>query len=817
LGIPADNVRFVFKRELTSTIAKPRFARIWVEILDLPASSEPFSLVGRGEAGSPSSMLFGSPGSFLPTVDDYLSSRVHRAHVATAVEDDLDRQRWALVWGNGASGKTTLALSVALSAAYREKNCYYVSIEGEDFPVAAAAEVIATRADEYVLFIVDNIHLNPRAAASLFSEWKAVGRESRMLLLGRRRDEIPYLSDGLAPFAALEARVLDVDLETMRGAFGRLVPSALLEDTLPPDEVQTWLALFGGDLIVFAAAVSRRQDFLRRGSWRLTPEDAVDYVRERHLLGLSANERINLLRVSVAVSLERGLDSEALEEDGLRVSTRRGIIRAQRTGIRGSVRYFLVHEGIATLILRAADAEAEVQSIACAIARRSSNSGFSMAHALHRRGNSEGARAVLDALWTDSRWPLSAGGLSSILIGTVRSLETISKVRRADLNARIVRSMPGLVAQIVGGNLAAMYDQVRQLFRDYPIVYRSLSSNLVSKACIEHLPEACAVDLQGVIAFLRNTATDLSLSFVHRSWREVLFPLPVPAKLPGWALAAPFGALPAMMSYLEGHRPPWAAALDTIYSSPKQLQRLTDEAYSSDWISLFKIAPRTFGRRIIEAIDIAAWAERETPINPGDFMGCARVEGLTSRSLELLELLARRLIGSLADDGSACEKLPLLQAGMLLRFSRQTQPEVTGRFLDAMVAAHPDMDVVTIFLLCEGALIAQHQEALTKSGLFLSLLSNAIKRDQVTPRDATAAALLWSIMRRLDNGAATAAPPIEIDLLQLAAEHRLYEMGHDRALGDALFHEALQEAAKSGILSAAALDRVLMGANPRRR
>jgi hypothetical protein len=198
-------------------------------------------------------------------------------------------------------------------------------------------------------------------------------------------------------------------------------------------------------------------------------------------------------------------------------------------------------------------------------------------------------------------------------------------------------------------------------------------------------------------------------------------------------------------------------------------------------------------------------------------MGCARVEGLTSRSLELLELLARRLIGSLADDGSACEKLPLLQAGMLLRFSRQTQPEVTGRFLDAMVAAHPDMDVVTIFLLCEGALIAQHQEALTKSGLFLSLLSNAIKRDQVTPRDATAAALLWSIMRRLDNGAATAAPPIEIDLLQLAAEHRLYEMGHDRALGDALFHEALQEAAKSGILSAAALDRVLMGANPRRR
>ena len=193
--LSASSIHLIFRQRLVRSLRKPRFTRQWVEILGLPPSPHPFILVNKLDVpGDPSNRLFGSGNagaSFLPTRAEYRSKLVHQPTALLAVARSLATQGYALVRGRGACGKSTLAMSLALSEPYDSGAAYYLDvIEASTAPgvnTDLIIEKMASYGDRNVLFIVDNFHHSERIAADILNNWRDIGDGSRLLLLGRIR------------------------------------------------------------------------------------------------------------------------------------------------------------------------------------------------------------------------------------------------------------------------------------------------------------------------------------------------------------------------------------------------------------------------------------------------------------------------------------------------------------------------------------------------------------------------------------------------------------------------------------------------------
>lgn len=123
-GVPPENIRFVFRQELTATLRQPRFARTWLDPLDLRTHLRPFTLIEQAS-------LYGKRGdrwSFAPALEEYRINSVHRSALAEVVERKLRTSGWALVRGVGASGKSVLAAQIGLAGAYADGVAYYLDV-----------------------------------------------------------------------------------------------------------------------------------------------------------------------------------------------------------------------------------------------------------------------------------------------------------------------------------------------------------------------------------------------------------------------------------------------------------------------------------------------------------------------------------------------------------------------------------------------------------------------------------------------------------------------------------------------------------------
>lgn len=68
LGVPAENVTFVFRQQLVRDLSQPRFASVWVDLLQLRCDCYPFHTIGDAR-------VFGRVGqvyAFAPTKDEYI-------------------------------------------------------------------------------------------------------------------------------------------------------------------------------------------------------------------------------------------------------------------------------------------------------------------------------------------------------------------------------------------------------------------------------------------------------------------------------------------------------------------------------------------------------------------------------------------------------------------------------------------------------------------------------------------------------------------------------------------------------------------------
>ena len=342
--------------------------------------------------------------AFRPSRSEYREGLVHRPALADLVEQSLMDYGYAMVEGYGASGKTVLALSIALGKRFLDHTAYYLDLTDFDEASANAVEKLQLLilTSDKVLFIVDNVHLNKRAAQDLFGAWQGNPSGSRLLLLVRHVELGPdiegrqSLLGDLNPDAIYDLKVEAPDLVGAYKRLARREPGSADIPIPPLVRQQQWLNLFKGDLILFSAAVKVRLPDLLHKRWQLSTEDARQFVRDKYLYRqeVSENERKCLLTVAVFSRLELVTPEEMLDMPELRHSLNHGVVYRSVTGGR-LVRYRLNHPHLGDLLLGAATEQIDERQVWLKLAQRSPFLGAHLARRLTLSGDKEFAILVL--------------------------------------------------------------------------------------------------------------------------------------------------------------------------------------------------------------------------------------------------------------------------------------------------------------------------------------------------------------------------------------------------------------------------------------
>jgi hypothetical protein len=342
------------------------------------------------------------PDSFRPSRSEYREGLVYRPILADDVEQSLEQTGFALVRGKGASGKTVLALTIALGERFRGHTAYYLDLTDRGKDDAEAVQKLRTLAADQVLFIVDNVHLNERVALDLLEAWRANSQGSCLLMLGRHVEKGPDLEGrqpllgGIGPAEVFLLEVAAVDLV---GTFSRLIRRTgthVVVPIPPPPAQAAWMKLFQGSLVFFSAAVKSKLADLMHGNWALSPDDACAYVRRKYLdaKDVSKEERDSLLRVAVFARLEISASEDVLGWPHLEHSIKHGLVYRLVCGGRYT-RYRLSHPGLGDLLLSAAGHPLNECEIWEQAAQRSPLDGVSIADTLLRLGKTEAGMDVL--------------------------------------------------------------------------------------------------------------------------------------------------------------------------------------------------------------------------------------------------------------------------------------------------------------------------------------------------------------------------------------------------------------------------------------
>jgi hypothetical protein len=510
LGVPSDAIFLVFREQLLREMQQPRFARLWVDPLNLPVSSLPFEWIEQA------TQLFGSEEhaeTFAPSLSEYRDSRVHRPSLAEEVERQLTQAGWALVRGLGASGKSVFATSIALGA--RFVGAYYLDLadfEGTaDLPLALDA--LTTYADDGVLFVVDNVHLNERAARHLYDHWQQSANRSRLLLVGRTTTPVSDGRGRTSPLAHLDQHAFELRVEArdLLGVYLRLArrwsSSAWITEP-SSDAVAAWAKLFGGDLVAFSAAVARKVNRLAKGDWLLEPRDALSYVRSEYVEDLTADEKKALIRLAAVARIEFFVTSRCLGETLPKRLLTQGLILSASPGRSDILRLRLVHPGFGDL-LRPALPFFDDRAILCEMAIEDATFGIDLAARLYNLNLRDEAEALLRAIAASPQF-FSPRFYPTALARTARLFNQLGVMTAEELEQRLLPHMQELVAASCLTPVEALTPFLRFVKRHLPLVFELVGCSMSEPAGARSVVEsALQGQLAGIPSFLRFIRTAL--------------------------------------------------------------------------------------------------------------------------------------------------------------------------------------------------------------------------------------------------------------------------------------------------------------------
>lgn len=361
LGIPRERVTILVGNDLVLELARPEYARIRHELLDLPSSPRILSALVPGV------MVGEKLAEFQPNREDFRLGRVKQPALLESVVDDILSNGVCLVRGHGACGKTTLAQLLSCHEKITPSPVYYVDLAKVDLSGMGGdiKNDVLTFSGKGVLFVIDNVHLDEGFAENLYEYWQGYAKStgSRILFLGRER-----ASAAGTPLGRLPARVLRAGHAELKGVVERVFARRNLPmPKIPTECLNDWAKTFGGskvraeltvDLVAFSAAVQFRMAGMQRGIYSLSANDAVAAIREKYIEPIRSNaERDNLYRIAALSDFEIALPSEALThpECGFPVANKEmGLVLCETSSGHDPRRIFtLAHAALGGLILSA--------------------------------------------------------------------------------------------------------------------------------------------------------------------------------------------------------------------------------------------------------------------------------------------------------------------------------------------------------------------------------------------------------------------------------------------------------------------------------
>jgi hypothetical protein len=456
LGLEAGAVNLLIGHGLAEHLARPECARVVHQLLGIRPEPRLFELL------EPGALHDRQLADFQPTELDFAQGLVWESPLVDRVEVELRKSEAVLVRGHGASGKTTFAQSIAQRWAPRP--VYYLDLVdtlgiGEPPPGALASDIVEF-GKAGVLFIIDNVHVDERIALTFYSAWRryALGSDG-LLLLGR---EI-HSSSGSA-LGPLTPHVLRAGADAALGVINRLLvrgghPVRTFRDAV----VQRWITTFGGDpakpdasvdLVAFGAAAEIRLENLARGDAELRAEDAIVAVRERYLARVGQEERENLIRLSALAELEVSLPAAAMVRASAAFAvsnTVLGIVLRERVGRGGRTVYRLGHAALGKLILAAAGAADQIESLQAEIAQADPATGLHLLGRIAPGPAHKRLEAVLAEILGTDVW-----------IERCATLPSLINVIRTATNRRLL-SDAAMAALPVSDHFASLYLAERDL------------------------------------------------------------------------------------------------------------------------------------------------------------------------------------------------------------------------------------------------------------------------------------------------------------------------------------------------------------------
>lgn len=680
-SVPTNSVHLIFRERLRRSLRKPRFAKQWLELLHLPLSPYPFVLVNSVDVpGDPSNFLFGSLGdktSFLPTRAEYQANKVHHPLAVSVVAGALSEHGFALVRGRGASGKSTLAMSLALMDSHLSATVYYLdnldALGSAGVAAQATVQTIASFGDRNVLFIVDNVHLNERAAAEVLRSWQELQNGSQLLFLGRirgsyadpRRDA-PVLAD----IAAFELAVTPQDI---LGVYRR-VSGWLGERRDPPESVLLeWFELFQGDLVAFSAAAHRRRQDLLHRRWKLVPQDAADYVRSAYLAGLSPSEYQNLLRLSLTFANERPLPDEATIDEDFEVSVRRGIVHethlSRRTGRRS---YALVHAGIGQLILAAAGVQ-DAQPLRRQLAECSPQIGLHFAEWLQRQDREMEAQELYACVWTESGWPRKVTNLDG-LVSEAKQIRAYKAITLEDLCARISADTDNLEKILLNTAVANFVSNFERLQEEKSPLYPLICAQLLERRTLdqfveilENAPPHFAINILGLLG--HDPMHAQARSYVA----DKLYAPGFTTRMEVALEAADLTLLTGVLRFLSTYNRRALRELRQYLSKPDNILLLVEKAYrTSPQGFLSFLRERRLATPVVPQIELSRWEEAQLgKVTSPDFVCALETALWRVQATRLASAPARSLIRSPTPSRWAPMQISFAQAQATLRLGKE--------------------------------------------------------------------------------------------------------------------------------------------------
>lgn len=287
--------------------------------------------------------------TFRPSWEEFKNGLVHRPTIVDQLKSILKAQNWAWLCGQTATGKTTVALHVALETATPARPALHLDL-ADDPNVSTAIDEIRSAAITTPLFIIDNVHVNPRAAATILRRWQENRSLSSMLLIGWPIDEKNRHLIAYKP-GCLYVEIGEDDLEgiykTLRRRLRPTEPSILS----PTAAVITSLFKLrgGGNLIDFQnTAVT----VLRSNRDVSIEKMAVeDYLRERYLDDCTSDERSDLMRLALFSELGMAVPNQCFVSRFERALSI-GIVRESTHGqFAQHIRFRLWHQSLGGALL----------------------------------------------------------------------------------------------------------------------------------------------------------------------------------------------------------------------------------------------------------------------------------------------------------------------------------------------------------------------------------------------------------------------------------------------------------------------------------